>query len=63
VIQVTFYGLADYRMSGSELGEIIEFYLSQQEAEQALRDVLADEPAWAGMLGVVPIEFPVLHCH
>jgi hypothetical protein len=46
-------------MSGSELGEIIEFYSSQQEAEQALRDVLADEPEWQGELGVVAVELSV----
>jgi hypothetical protein len=51
--RVTFYGLADYRLSGSDLGEVTEFYSSQQEAEEALRDVLADEPEWQGALGVV----------
>jgi hypothetical protein len=56
---VILYSLADYRMSGSELGEIIEFYSSQQEAEQALRDVLADEPEWQGELGVVAVELSV----
>jgi hypothetical protein len=56
---MTFYGLADYRLSGCELGEIIEFYSSQHEAEQALRDVLADEPEWQGELGVVAVELPV----
>jgi hypothetical protein len=61
VIQVTFYGLADYRMTGSELGEIIEFYSSQQEAEQALQDVLTDEPDWQRELGVVPIELGEAH--
>jgi hypothetical protein len=52
---VTFYGLADYRLN--DFGEIIDFYLSREEADAALRDVLADEPEWTGELGVVPIEF------
>jgi hypothetical protein len=56
---VIFYGLADRRLSDSELGEVIEFYSSQQEAEQALRDVLDDEPEWQGELGVVAVELPV----
>jgi len=30
---------------------------SREEAEDVLRDVLTDEPGWAGELGVVPIEF------
>lgn len=46
-------------MTGSELGQIIEFYSSQEEAEQALRDVLADEPEWQGELGVVAVELSV----
>jgi hypothetical protein len=56
---VIFYGLADYRLSGCQLGEIIEFYSSQQEAEQVLREVLTDEPEWQGELGVVTVELPV----
>jgi hypothetical protein len=51
---MTFYGLADYRLSGS--GKIIEFYPSREEAEAALRDVLTDAPEWAGELGVVTVE-------
>jgi hypothetical protein len=51
-----FYGLADYRMARSELGEIIEFYSTQREAEQALREVLVDEPEWEGELSVVVVE-------
>jgi hypothetical protein len=58
---VIFYGLADHRMTGSELGEVIEFYASQQEAEQALREVLADEPKWEGDLGVVTVELGEVH--
>jgi hypothetical protein len=53
---MTFYGLADNRLAGSELGEVIEFYLSREEAEKALREVLADEPEWEGELGVVAVE-------
>jgi hypothetical protein len=51
-----FYGLADYRLSGTELGEVIEIYVSRAEADQALRDVLADEPEWECELGVVAVE-------
>ena len=53
---MTFYGLTDFRLAGSELGEVIEFYSSREEAEEALRDVLTDEPEWEGELGVVAVE-------
>ena len=46
-------------MTGSELGEIVEFYRSREEAEQALHEVLTDEPAWEGQLGVEAVELPV----
>jgi hypothetical protein len=52
---MTLYGLADYRLR--EFGEIIEFYVSREDADAALTDALRDEPAWAGELGVVPVEF------
>ena len=35
--------------------EVIELYRSREQAERALRAVLADEPGWAGMIEVVPI--------
>jgi hypothetical protein len=47
----TFYGLADYSMQ-----EIIEFYPSRAEAEQALADVLEDEPGWADIVGIERVE-------
>jgi hypothetical protein len=54
---MTFYGLADYRLN--DFGEVIDFYVSREEADAALRDVLTDEPEWSGELGVVAIEFPL----
>jgi hypothetical protein len=53
---MTFYGLVDYRLAGTALGEVIEIYSSREEAGNALRDVLADEPEWEGQLGVVVID-------
>jgi hypothetical protein len=47
---MVFWGLADFFVD-----EVIEFYPSQDEAERALRGVLADEPSWEGMLAVLPI--------
>jgi hypothetical protein len=35
--------------------EVIELYRSRDQAERALRAVLADEPEWAGMMEVVPV--------
>jgi hypothetical protein len=48
---VVFWGLAS-----RELNEAIELYATRAEAEQALVDVLADEPSWKGRLFVTPIE-------
>ena len=52
-----FYGLTDYRLG--EGGEAIELYDTLVEAEQAVRDVVNDEPEWAGFIGVEVIEFDV----
>ena len=35
--------------------EVIELYRSREQAERALRAVLADEPDWTGMMEVVPV--------
>jgi hypothetical protein len=48
---VLFWGLAS-----RELNEAIEPYATRAEAEQALVDVLADEPDWKRLLFVTPIE-------
>jgi hypothetical protein len=53
---VLLYALADSRLAGTELGEVVEFYLSREEAEAALHDVLADEPGWQGVIGVAEID-------
>jgi hypothetical protein len=44
------WGLADRFVD-----EVIELYCSREQAERALRAVLADEPDWAGMIEVVPV--------
>ncbi len=46
-----FWGLAS-----RELNEAIDLYPTRAEAEQALVDVLADEPSWEELLFVTPIE-------
>jgi hypothetical protein len=53
---VIFYGLADHRLADSELGEVVEFFASRDEADEALQQVLVDEPEWRGELGVVEVE-------
>jgi hypothetical protein len=53
---VTFYGLADSRLAASGLGEVVEFYVSRAEAEQARRDVLVDEPNWESEINVVEVD-------
>jgi hypothetical protein len=48
---VILFGLADYQVQ-----EIIEFYASREVAEETLRQVLVDEPAWIAILEIVEIE-------
>jgi len=48
---VLFWGLAS-----REVDEAIELYATRAEAEQALVDVLADEPTWEHVLFIAPIE-------
>jgi len=47
------WGLADHFVD-----EVIELYRSREQAERALRAVLADEPDWAGMMEVVEVPCP-----
>jgi hypothetical protein len=44
------WGLAD-----NFVDEVIQVYRSREQAERALRAVLADEPEWEGMMEIVPI--------
>jgi hypothetical protein len=41
-----------------ELGdsEAIDLFLREEDAQQALDDALHDEPGWAGLLKVEPVE-------
>jgi hypothetical protein len=48
------WGLADYQVS-----EIIEVFVEREDAERMLRDCLSDEPEWAELLEVVPLELGV----
>jgi hypothetical protein len=49
---IRFYGLADY-----SLEEVVELFVSRDEAERTLREVLRDEPDWREILGLVRVEF------
>jgi hypothetical protein len=49
---VIFYGLATWECQSVE-----EFFLTRGEAEQCLREVLADEPEWNGTIGIVRLDF------
>jgi hypothetical protein len=48
---VLFYGLADFN-----LREVVEFYASRADAEADLRRVLANEPVWERILGLVRVD-------
>jgi hypothetical protein len=47
------WGLADRFVD-----EVIELYRSREQAERALRAVLADEPDWTGMMEIVAVPQP-----
>jgi hypothetical protein len=49
---VIFYGLATWQSQSVE-----EFFLTREEAESCLRRVLADEPDWVGLVGLVRLDF------
>ena len=40
---------------------MIELYRSREQAERALRAVLADEPDWTGMMEIVPVSLDDPH--
>lgn len=47
-----FWGLASW-----EIQEVIEFFLSRNEAETALAEIIRDEPSFADTFGLVAIDF------
>jgi hypothetical protein len=50
---VLLFALADYSLPEHQT---IENFSTREEAEAALRAILADEPGWAGSIGVVEFE-------
>jgi hypothetical protein len=54
--KMNFYALTDARLANREFGQVIEFFVSREKAEEALRDVLADEPGWRGIVGIAEVD-------
>jgi hypothetical protein len=50
--EMILWGLVDL-----DLQEAVELFPSRASAEEALADVLRDEPEWADLLAVQPVEF------
>jgi hypothetical protein len=48
---VRLYGLALYTVD-----EIIEWFSTREEAEEAVRQVITDEPGFVGIVGVETVE-------
>jgi hypothetical protein len=46
-----------YGIASSLSRDIDDFYVSREEAESALREILTDEPDFEGELWIEPIEF------
>ena len=40
--------------------EVVDWFLTEQKAEAALRDVLEDEPEWVGRVEVVEVDLNAL---
>jgi hypothetical protein len=51
-----FYGLVDRRLAGTEFGEVIGFFATRELAEQAMSEVIADEPEFETVLEVVEVD-------
>jgi hypothetical protein len=51
---VLLYGLADYTVN-----EILVWYGTREEAEEALARVLIDEPDWQAIVGVESVELEI----
>jgi hypothetical protein len=45
-----------WALASRELDEVIEFFGSPEQAQEALAGVLLDEPEWADLLFVTPVE-------
>jgi hypothetical protein len=46
-----------YALTSTQVaGETLDLFLTQDAAEAELREILEDEPEWANVLRVVPIE-------
>ena len=52
---MVFYGL-----HALDTEEVVDWFLTEQKAEAALRDVLRDEPGWVGEVEVVRVDFDAL---
>lgn len=46
-----------YALVSEEIGQVIDFYATREEAEGELRDALSDEPEWEGLLRVEAFNF------
>jgi hypothetical protein len=46
-----------YALASTQIrGETLDLFLTREAAETELREILEDEPEWANVLHVVPIE-------
>jgi hypothetical protein len=45
-----------FALVSDEIGAVIDFYATREEAEAELRDALSDEPEWKAVLRVEPFE-------
>lgn len=48
-----------YALRDRSVDELIEFFPSEEVADQTLAEILADEPEWCELLAVLPVKFEV----
>ena len=53
---VRLYALRSALLGGDALGDVVELFVRRKDAEQFVAECLAEEPGWADVLSVEPLE-------
>lgn len=58
--ELRMWALADRSLAPTRVGQTVGLYPTREEAEEALREVLADEPGWRDDLNVLELRIAEL---
>jgi hypothetical protein len=47
-----------YAVVSADTESAVELFLRREDAERMVEEAIADEPEWAGVLSVEPLELP-----